>query len=152
MELIDVLHQISQQSQDAAQPTELKIGTVVSVSPLEISINTNMAPLQANVLYLTSAVVERKIPVLSHSHNTSGLSHTHTVSGAGSTGQSLQGSYPSDTQLTSVACIENGQTLPVENGYIILNRALVVGDTVLLLRVLHGQKFIVLSRVMEAQQ
>ena len=35
----------------------------------------------------------------------------------------------------------------MEDGYIILNRALAVGDEVILLRVQNGQKFIVLSRV-----
>ena len=39
--------------------------------------------------------------------------------------------------------------LPVENGFIILNRGLAVGDKVLLLRVQSGQKFIILSRVMK---
>ena len=51
---------------------------------------------------------------------------------------------------SNIICYENGQALPVEDGYIILNRALAVGDKVLLLRVQKGQKFIVLSRVMEA--
>lgn len=129
MELSDVLHQMMQQSQQAGQPTELRVGTVVSTSPLEISINSAMPNLQAGVLYLTSAVVEKKIPV---------LSHTHTV-GDSQTGEALQ----------SMVCTENGQALPVENGYMILNRALQSGDKVLLLRVQKGQKFIVLSRVME---
>ena len=46
-----------------------------------------------------------------------------------------------------IICQEFGQALPVENGYIILNRALAVGDEVILLRVQNGQRFIVLSRV-----
>ena len=44
-------------------------------------------------------------------------------------------------------CIENGQPLPVEDGYIILNRALETGDIVLLLRVEHGARYIILSRM-----
>ena len=46
-------------------------------------------------------------------------------------------------------CIENGQPLPVEDGYIILNRALAAGDKVLLLRVETGARYIVLSRMFE---
>lgn len=64
------------------------------------------------------------------------LQHTHTTP-EGTTGSALD----------SIACIENGQALPVENGYIILNRALEVGDKVLMMKVQHGQKFVVLSRV-----
>lgn len=127
MELIDALHQISQQSQKAMQPTELVIGTVTGISPLEITSNTAMAPLREAVLYLTANVVEKKIPILQHTHTTP----------EGATGSALD----------SIACIENGQALPVENGYIILNRALEVGDKVLMMKVQHGQKFVVLSRV-----
>ncbi len=137
MELIDMLHQISQQSQEASQPTDLRVGTVTSANPLEISINPNMAPLQAGVLYLTVSVVEKKIPVLQHNH----VIHDTYTGGGTSEDNLLQ---------SNIICYENGQALPVEDGYIILNRALTVGDKVLLLRVQKGQKFIVLSRVMEA--
>lgn len=127
MELIDALHQISQQSQKAMQPTELVIGTVTGISPLEITSNTAMAPLREAVLYLTANVVEKKIPILQHTHTTP----------EGTTSSALD----------SIACLENGEALPVENGYIILNRALEVGDKVLMMKVQHGQKFVVLSRV-----
>lgn len=127
MELIDALHQISQQSQKAMQPAELVIGTVTSASPLEITSNTSMAPLRRAVLYLTANVVEKKIPVLQHTHSAPD----------GTTGSALD----------SIVCLENGEPLPVENGYIILNRALKVGDKVLMMRVQRGQKFVVLSRV-----
>lgn len=129
MELKDILNQMIAENQRSSQPTELRVGTVTSVSPLEITINSAMVPLRSNILSLTSAVIERKIPILQHGH---------TV-GSGTTGAALQ----------SIQCLENGQPLPVSNGYIILNRALEVGDKVLLLRVQNGQKFIVLSRVFE---
>ena len=51
--------------------------------------------------------------------------------------------------LGGVQCIENGQPLPVEDGYIILNRALAAGDKVLLLRVERGARYIVLARMFE---
>lgn len=55
----------------------------------------------------------------------------------------------SSTELENIFAMENGKELPVKDGYIILNRGLEVGDTVLMLRVLRGQKFIVLSRIFE---
>lgn len=110
-----------------------------------------------------------------HSHTTGGLSHAHTLS-EGQTGAALAGSYSSDEQLagtfssdqkltgtytssgalgdvemegalSGVQCIEHGQPLPVEDGYIILNRALETGDIVLLLRVEHGARYVILSRM-----
>lgn len=147
MELKDVLQQMMQQSQAAMQPTDLCIGTVDTVDPLEITISTAMAPLRKEVLYLTESVVEKKIPVLTHSHTIPAgtLQHNH----GGAVGNDLTASYQTDDRLQSIVCYENGQTLPVENGYIILNRALQVGDKVLLLKVQKGQKFLILSRVFE---
>lgn len=129
MALLDTLQQIAQKSYAAQQPTELRTGTVVSTSPLEITIDTAMAPLRAPVLYLTSSVVEKKITV---------LKHTHTVDGT-----------ETDEALEDIVCTENGTELPTDAQSITLNRALQTGDRVLLLRVQHGQKFIALSRIFE---
>lgn len=146
MTLAEQLYHMMQQNQKAMQLTDLEIGTVVSADPLEISINAAMAPLRREVLYLTAAVVEKKIPVLEHVHSISVLTHSHSNS-AGSTTSALTGSYDTDKRLTDIAVTENGTMLPVEDGYIILNRGLQVGDSVLILRVQQGQKFVVLSRV-----
>lgn len=176
VELKDVLLQIAQDSAKAQQPTDLRIGTVVAVSPLQIQTLNSMAPLQEPILYLTSAVIEKKIPILEHSHTIDNLAHSHTVSGLGHTHDvtvqgeagelqgtaetALSGSYGTSTALSGGSgstdsaqvnyfCYENGQPLPIENGYMIINRALQVGDKVLLLRVQNGQKYIILSRIFE---
>mgnify|MGYP002640859726 FL=1 len=134
MELRDVLQQMIQENTRAGQPTDLRIGTVTKADPLEITINTQMAPLRAGVLLLTECVVEKKIPIFQHTHEIH-----DTATGGGSCDPALLESQ--------IICQEFGQALPVENGYIILNRALAVGDEVILLRVQNGQRFIVLSRV-----
>lgn len=128
-DLKDVLYQMMEQSRQASQPTDLRVGTVTRVDPLEITTDTAAQPLRRSLLYLTQAVIEKKIPELAHRH-TAGDSATGTA-------------------LDSVACLENGAALPVQNGYIILNRALALGDRVLLLRVQNGQRFVVLSRIFE---
>lgn len=125
MELRDVLNQMIDENRSASQPSELKIGTVTSENPLEITINTAMAPLRAGVLILTEPVLEKKIPVLQHTHG---------------------GQVPADLLQGSIICQEDSEGLPVEGGYIILNEALKAGDKVVLMRVQNGQKFIVLSR------
>lgn len=138
MELKDILQQMMQESMQAAQLSDLQIGTVTAVNPLEVTISASMAPLRASVLYLTSSVVEKKIPVLEHIHAIT-VHDSYTGGGSADCASALSG----------IACYENGTALPTEGGYIILNRALAVGDKVLLLRVQSGQKFIVLSRVFE---
>lgn len=160
MSLIGVLQEINQQNSAAGQPTDLVIGTVTSADPLEITINTAMAPLKAKVLYLTEPVVEKKIPVLEHNHYAINLGHTHTCPD-GTTSEALTGryltesyslvseGYDSTEQAQDIVCWEHGKKLPIEDGFIILNRALEMGDKVLLLRVAGGQKFVVLSRLFE---
>lgn len=167
--------------------SDLAVGTVTGIDPLEVTIRESMAPLPQEVLWLTAAVIEKKIPVLGHEHITAGFRHNHTVSGldhahevsglghthtaeGGSTGEALGGSYgtgkalggsyptgdaltqdayTSDKRLEDIVCYEDGKPLPVEDGFIILNRGLTTGDRVLLLRVMRGQQFIVLSRIFE---
>lgn len=128
--------EMNQQNQKGQQLTDLRTGTVTAVDPLEITINTAMAPLKESVLLLTESVVEKKIPVLEHNH----VIHD-TYTGGGSSENNLLESQ--------IICYEHGKPLPVEDGFIILNRKLEVGDKVLLLRIEHGQRFIILSRVFE---
>ena len=160
MNLLDALQMVSAQNQAASQPADIETGTVTGVDPLEITRDTQQQPLRQEVLYLTENVIEKKIPLLQHNHWIDTLEHSHTTAD-GTTSTSLTGEYltqpyslvssgfDSNEQAQNILCWEHGQTLPVENGFIILNRKLEVGDKVLLLRVLNGQKFVILSRVFE---
>lgn len=148
MELLDILQQIGQQTAQALAPAELVIGTVTTAEPLEISIDPAMDTLRAPVLYRTAAVVEKKIPILRHNHSVTGLGHSHSAP-EGTTSRDLTGAYDTAQALESIACMEDGKPLPVKDGYILLNRGLEAGDKVLLLQVMHGQKFLILSRVFE---
>lgn len=156
MNLVDALVMVSEGTAKASQPCDLEVGTVTTVNPLSITRDVAQAPLTEAVLILTESVVEKKIPILDHIHHINTLGHSHTCPDGG-TSTNLTGSYPTLTSLVSegansdqtqnIICYEHGQPLPIEDGYIILNRALEVGDKVLLLRVQKGQKFIILSRV-----
>ena len=153
MDLIEVLQQINQSSMDAYGLSDLTIGTVTKAEPLEVTLRESMAPLPQEVFHLTAAVIEKKIPVLAHAHTTSGLRHSHSVSTTDDDYETSDGltldAYTSDQQLQEIVCYEDGKPLPVEDGYIILNRGLAVGDKVLLLRCMRGQQFIILSRIFE---
>ena len=153
MDLIEVLQQINQSSMDAYGLSDLAIGTVTQAEPLEVTLRESMAPLPQEVLHLTAAVIEKKIPVLAHAHTTSGLRHNHSVSTTDDDYETSDGltldAYTSDQQLQEIVCYEDGKPLPVENGFIVLNRGLKTGDRVLLLRVMRGQQFIIVSRIFE---
>lgn len=148
MTLAEQLYLMMQKNREALQPTDVAVGTVTGVDSLEITINTAMAPLRREVLYLTESVVEKKIPVLAHTHSTTGLEHTHKV-GSSTTDSALKVTYQSTESLGNLAVLENGAPLPIQNDYIILNKGLEINDKVLLLRVESGQKYVVLSRIFD---
>ena len=170
MDLTDVMRQMMQQSMEGYGLSDMTIGTVTATEPLAVKIREGMADIPQEALRLTAAVVEKKIPILKHRHITEGFRHEHTLpdlshshsSEEGETGAALEGSlktktaldpdaYTSDERLENIICYEDGKPLPVKGGYIILNRALEKGDKVLLLRVMRGQQFIILSRVFEKE-
>ena len=148
MELSDVMRQMMQQSMDGYGLSDMAIGTVTGVKPLAVRIREGMADIPQEALRLTAAVIEKKIPVLEHLHTTDGFRHAHALPDG-----LQQDAFDSDKRLLKheIVCYEDGKALPVKDGYIILNRALETGDKVLLLRVMRGQQFIILSRVFEKE-
>lgn len=124
MDLKQAIQQVIKQSVESMQLTDLRIGTVVKTSPLEISINAAMSPLKSDSLYLTQAVQEKKLiaPPLSNLYFLEG-----------------ENELPHDT-------VFDDEHQPVYD-WADVNRGLKVRDKVLLLRVQKGQKFIVLSRI-----
>lgn len=117
MDLVDVLHQISEDAMRSYGLADLAVGTVISEKPLEVKVREDMAALPEETLWLTAAVIEKKIPVLEHTHITAGfrhghalpdLSHDHALSGLshrhsgeeGETGAALEGSYQTETSLS----------------------------------------------------
>ena len=170
MDLTDVMRQMLQQSMEGYGLSDMTVGTVTGTKPLAVKIREGMADVPQEALRLTAAVIEKKIPILKHEHITKGFRHDHTLptlshshtTEEGETGTALDGSiktetalnpdaYTSDGRLENIICYEDGKPLPVKDGYIILNRALEAGDKVLMLRVMRGQQFIILSRVFEKE-
>lgn len=161
MTLAEQLYIMMQSAAKAMQPADFVAGTVTAADPLEITCDNTMQVLKAPVLILTEPVIEKKIPVLTHKHYISTLTHTHTCP-TGATSPGLTGQYLGEDSLVSegynatlqgenIVCWEDGKELPIEDGYIILNRKLETDDKVIMLRVQSGQRFIVLSRVFERE-
>ena len=99
--LLQELQIIAGQQQHSQQPTDLAIGTVTAVDPLEITKDVHQQALRQEVLYLTESVVEKKIPVLEHNHYAVNLGHTHTCPD-GTTSEALTGRYlPNIPRLSS---------------------------------------------------
>jgi len=63
MDLIEVVHKIVQENVEAQKPTDLSIGTVTGTSPLTITTNANLPPIPEEIIILTKAVTDHKVPV-----------------------------------------------------------------------------------------
>ena len=103
MDIVEALLQLNRVAGDVDQPTDLQIGTVVKAPPdddvLEISINTEMATLRQDILYLAEPVIEKKIPLLKHRH---AMPHIHA---------GVHGSTGAHRSLTLVIpCSQGAQT------------------------------------------
>lgn len=160
--LLPIIQQIVGNYMKASSLTDLVFGTVVSVDPLSIKVVETMLELPREAIILTDSVVEKRITINPHLHAISTLSHTHSYqddNGNGvsskTTGEALSGSY--NTQNTSLvgSMSVNGEDVSQdgkEENEIIIQRGLEVDDSVVMLRVSGGQRFLVLSKTYPAEQ
>lgn len=110
--------------------SDVVVGTVETVSPLAIRVSPQIL-LPAGTLILTETVCMKKV----------NLTHTHTGDSGGTTGPALN-----DGRTVNTAATVN-QDNPPQAPYTIINRELEQGDRVVMLRVLGGQQYVVLSKV-----
>lgn len=155
-ELIDSIQRIIGNYVNEIGLTDMVVGTVTKDNPLEVTIESTMLPIPADLLLKTSAVIPKTLTINGHIHQINTLSHSHSYSDddgtsttTKTTGEGLTGSYASLPAMENIVCLENGVQLPIAGNVVTINRGLIVGDKVLLLRVLDGQKFIILSRIFE---
>lgn len=143
--LLDIIQQVCRREREEAKPTDIAIGTVTQVDPLAITLHSNMPPLPADVLLLTEAVMEKKIN-FAHTHD---FSHNHTVPQV--TNQPQPDAITDNGTLTGVKFNqEDIGDIDQDGSFSVVTPRLKVGDKVLLLRVMGGQQYVILSRVVEA--
>lgn len=68
-DLIDVLHKIVQETVEGTKPADLVFGTVVTTSPLSITLETTMQPIPEPAIVLTSEVIARSETVTATDSN-----------------------------------------------------------------------------------
>lgn len=121
--MVQMVKQAAVEAVRAAKPTELRFGTVVSASPLEIRIDQK-APLKGPQLILTRNVTDYEVDI--------SVSHITEPEGR-------EGDYYEAFE-THTHGYKGMKKIKVHN-------ALVVGDEVVLLQVQGGKKFLVLDRM-----
>lgn len=149
-ELLDVLKEVSNNANEASKPVALMFGTVTSESPLKILIEQKLE-VNEKVLILTTAVKDHYVDMtVSHVTESTAIDHTHVVSGSTGTADSPPHSH--DTNITSQINDPATTHLHAYKGrkkYLVHN-GLKTGEKVVMMRVKHGQQFLVIDRVSEA--
>ena len=164
--LLNTIQQIAVQAVQANNPIAFLYGTVKKVNPLAIEIGDNGLVIPEEGLILCEPVIEKKLTIKKHNHTIGSalVGHTHQVSGtagefpfnttsAASSG--LNAKTTVDDTVLDAYCqefkMDDDHKLPTEPDddkiVVTINKALEVGEKVVMLKVCSGQEFIVLSRM-----
>lgn len=162
--LLQTIQSIAINAVAASNPASLCYGVVTSAKPLKIRLDESTLEISDAAVMLTESVVERKITIDKHNHTIGSalVSHQHMyVNAAGAptattatTPPSLKAKDTVDDTVLSAHFSEFGQDLTdkqveadSDKVTITMTRALAKDDKVLMLRLMGGQKFVVLSRL-----
>ncbi len=129
--LLEIIKTIAVDSIEATKPMSVVFGTVVKRKPLEIKINQKLI-LTKNQLALTRNVTDYTLN-MSVNHMTENHEHTHVIhdtytSGGSASVQSHHHEYKGEKEF-------------------VVHNSLQIGETVLMLRMQEGQKYIVIDRM-----
>lgn len=158
-ELIDAIQAISDNVINNRGLTDLVIGTVTAIEPLKVKLDATMIDLEAAQLFATQMVTKKTITITGHTHDINVLGHAHSyIDSVGenatpstkTTETALDGTYTSIINYETMFCTDGPEVLPVEGNVITINRGLVAGDKLLMLRVFNGNNFLIISRIYPA--
>lgn len=166
-ELLLTIREIARGVVDSAGMPEMLLGKVTNTDPLEITLDISGMVVDRDMMILTSNVIEKKIPVPYHRHEIKGWNtkytavtitvppdvpvvetppgHNHSIPETNTEYAITE--EGKDDYWPFMACLENNVSLPIDKDYITLNRALEKDDSVILIQLYNGMRYIVLSRV-----
>lgn len=154
MDLLDVINSIIQTNTEAQKLTDISIGTVTSAEPLEVQISPNMPPLPTEVLVLCDSVKQLTDSVkitadFKSDLASAGITVSDDIIGSVLSVQTAEvGDQVKISSSFKSALQAAGVTLSSDIiGTVERQHNLEVGDKLIMLRVLKGQQFIILSKV-----
>ena len=164
--LLETIQQIALKAVRASNPMSFLYGKVTAVNPLKILCGDNGLEISEDFLILCEPVIEKKLTIKKHNHTIGSalVGHTHKVSGTAGdypfsttseTGSGLNAKTTVDNTVLDAYCqefkMDDEHKLPTELDddkiVVTINKALEVGEKVVILKVCSGQEFLVLSRM-----
>lgn len=129
-ELLQIIKQVAAEQSEASKPVAVMMGKVVSISPLKIQLDQKLT-LSESALILTKSVIDYSVN-MTVNHTTETHTHAHN--------------YIDDSSTRTTESNIHSHAYKGTKAFTVHNK-LKVGDSVVLLRVQGGQKFIVLDIV-----
>lgn len=155
LQMIEAIRKIIDEQMNSFGLSDLKIGTVVSESPLRIRLNERII-LNENQILLTEFVLEKSLKLI-HKHGVENVSisqstHSHKV--VGSTKSAKEHIHLIDLQTQENTHSHNASITIKDNlgAKIIIQEGLKVNDKVIMVSAEKGQKYIVLSKVRDKKK
>ena len=129
-ELLQIIKQAASEQNEASKPVAVVMGKVLAVSPIKIQIDQKLT-LSESALILTKSVIDYSVN-MTVNHATESHTHAH--------------SYIDDSSTRTTETNTHSHSYNGTKAFTVHNK-LNVGDSVVLLRVQGGQKFVVLDIV-----
>ena len=134
------IRRLIQDTIDSENLADYAIGIVSGIEPLKIKLTGMEEELFGECLYETEGVLEKTIDKVEHEHK-----YFDSDTGEGASGSSNR---ETETELPNIQCYLKGEPLGYsKDNKIIINKGLEVGDKVIMLKVRHGQVYIILSKL-----
>ena len=137
--LLDIMKRAAIDANEASQPTDLRFGTVTSVTPLSVQI-TNQMTIPQSLLVLPIHLTDYTVPVTFNWTTETAGDHDHSYSGTDSEEDSYSGNVDNNGNHTHQVVSDESKTITIHN-------ALKVGDKVALIRKQGGQAFYILDQI-----
>lgn len=145
VEFVKAIKKTAIEAVDAQKPTSVYFGTVLQTAPIQINVEQKMV-LGEQQLILARNVTDYKTKIsLGGSTGSSEESHTHQITGTIKECEEPPHTHELHIEIEGAGS-SHAHTLPTETEITVYN-SLAKGDSVILLRVQGGQKFIVLDRI-----
>ncbi len=138
-DIVEIIKKAAHEVNEASKPMNIVLGTVMSISPLIVSIDQRIH-LTEEFLILTKQVTDHYVDVVvnlnSELEGVPGLGHSHTCP-EGSTSTGLSNAIAQTKHRHKIKGTKK----------ILMKYGLKVGDDVLLVRVQGGQKYVILDTI-----
>ncbi len=145
--LLEIIQKASKPN--PSELTDMVVGQVTSISPLKVKVE-NRFELEGDFLILTKNVKDYTLEVTMNWSTESVANHTHSYSGSTDNSPvNVNGTNYNHSHPYSGTTQGAGQHSHSMSGTksITIHNALKVGDTVLMLRVRQGQKFVIIDKL-----